>query len=88
MKIKEFGTRGGGARPWRPPLDPPTICYGFSLKSRKNPVKFSPVKTAGARYDVKAFENITPNRVALNKNGSSFPLVNVSCHSEKSAEMS
>ena len=24
MKMKEFGPRGGGgARPWRPPLDPP-----------------------------------------------------------------
>ena len=25
MKMKEFGPRGGGARPWRPPLDPPMI---------------------------------------------------------------
>ena len=23
MKMKEFGPRGGGARPWRHPLDPP-----------------------------------------------------------------
>ena len=23
MKMKEFGPPGGGARPWRPPLDPP-----------------------------------------------------------------
>ena len=23
MKMKEFGPQGGGARPWRPPLDPP-----------------------------------------------------------------
>ena len=25
MKMKEFGPPGGGARPWRPPLDPPMI---------------------------------------------------------------
>ena len=25
MKMKEFGSPGGGARPWRPPLDPPMI---------------------------------------------------------------
>ena len=23
MKMKEFGPRGGGVRPWCPPLDPP-----------------------------------------------------------------
>ena len=23
MKMKVFGPPGGGARPWRPPLDPP-----------------------------------------------------------------
>ena len=27
MKMKEFGPPGGGARPWRPPLDPPMQCY-------------------------------------------------------------
>ena len=35
MKMKEFGPPGGGgARPWRPPLDPPmleievlTVCF-------------------------------------------------------------
>ena len=27
MKMKEFGPPGGGARPWRPPLDPPM--YGI-----------------------------------------------------------
>ena len=27
MKMKEFGPPGGGARPWRPPLDPPMLCY-------------------------------------------------------------
>ena len=26
MKMKEFGPKGGGARPWRPPLDPPMTC--------------------------------------------------------------
>ena len=26
MKMKEFGPPGGGARPWRPPLDPPMKC--------------------------------------------------------------
>ena len=25
MKMKEFGPPGGGARPWRPPLDPPMV---------------------------------------------------------------
>ena len=25
MKMKEFGPAGGGARPWRPPLDPPML---------------------------------------------------------------
>ena len=25
IKMKEFGPPGGGARPWRPPLDPPII---------------------------------------------------------------
>ena len=25
MKMKEFGPPGGGARPWRPPLDPPML---------------------------------------------------------------
>ena len=31
MKMKEFGPPGGGARPWRPPLDPPmvTVCYPY-----------------------------------------------------------
>ena len=28
MKMKEFGPPGGGARPWRPPLDPPMVPYG------------------------------------------------------------
>ena len=29
MKMKEFGPRGGGggARPWRPPLDPPMFSF-------------------------------------------------------------
>ena len=27
MKMKEFGPRGGGARPWRPPLDPPMLTF-------------------------------------------------------------
>ena len=27
MKMKEFGPPGGGARPWRPPLDPPMLDY-------------------------------------------------------------
>ena len=27
MKMKEFGPPGGGARPWRPPLDPPMVLY-------------------------------------------------------------
>ena len=27
MKMKEFGPPGGGARPWRPPLDPPMAMY-------------------------------------------------------------
>ena len=27
MKMKEFGPPGGGARPWRPPLDPPMMMY-------------------------------------------------------------
>ena len=26
MKMKEFGSPGGGARPWCPPLDPPMSC--------------------------------------------------------------
>ena len=25
MKMNEFGPPGGGARPWRPPLDPPML---------------------------------------------------------------
>ena len=25
MIMKEFGPRGGGARPWHPPLDPPMV---------------------------------------------------------------
>ena len=33
MKMKEFGPPGGGARPWRPPLDPPMeskkLTYAF-----------------------------------------------------------
>ena len=36
MKMKEFGPPGGGARPWRPPLDPPMylppaneVCEGY-----------------------------------------------------------
>ena len=28
MKMKEFGPPGGGARPWRPPLDPPMLVHG------------------------------------------------------------
>ena len=28
MKMKEFGPQGGGARPWRPPLDPPMAYEG------------------------------------------------------------
>ena len=31
MKMKEFETQGG-ARPWRPPLDPPMITFYFELK--------------------------------------------------------
>ena len=30
MKMKEFGPRGG-ARPWRPPLDPPMYCQVLLL---------------------------------------------------------
>ena len=30
MKMKEFGPRGGGARPWRPPLDPPMLTIPIS----------------------------------------------------------
>ena len=29
MKMKEFGPPGGGARPWRPPLDPPMYCARY-----------------------------------------------------------
>ena len=29
MKMKEFGPPGGGARPWRPPLDPPMILHNY-----------------------------------------------------------
>ena len=29
MKMKEFGPPRGGARPWRPPLDPPVLFYFF-----------------------------------------------------------
>ena len=29
MKMKEFGPPGGGARPWRPPLDPPMLAYSI-----------------------------------------------------------
>ena len=36
MKMKEFGPRGGGARPWRPPLDPPmTIDYKIKCRYAK-----------------------------------------------------
>ena len=31
MKMKEFGPSGGGARPWRPPLDPPMINVSLQL---------------------------------------------------------
>ena len=34
MKMKEFGPPGGGARPWRPPLDPPMILV-FSWYTHK-----------------------------------------------------
>ena len=27
MKMKEFGPPGGGARPWRPPWNPPMVLY-------------------------------------------------------------
>ena len=33
MKMKEFRAPGGGARPWRPPLDPPMP------EAQKSPVK-------------------------------------------------
>ena len=36
MKMKEFGPPGGGARPWRPPLDPP-MHYDFqSFQPQQN----------------------------------------------------
>ena len=31
MKLKEFGRRGGGVRPSRPPLDPPLNVISFPL---------------------------------------------------------
>ena len=30
MKLKEFGRRGGGVRPSRPPLDPPLYFIQFA----------------------------------------------------------
>ena len=36
MKMKEFGPPGGGARPWRPPLDPPMFCTSEELKRSRN----------------------------------------------------
>ena len=37
MKMKEFGPPGGGARPWRPPLDPPMtwIIYMYDNRNLK-----------------------------------------------------
>ena len=32
MKMKEFGPPGGGARPWRPPLDPPMNMMNMGKK--------------------------------------------------------
>ena len=32
MKMKEFGPPGGGARPWRPPLDPPMLAHEKTIK--------------------------------------------------------
>ena len=36
MKMKEFGPRGGGARPWHPPLDPPMemLLRSFFLRKK------------------------------------------------------
>ena len=33
MKMKEFGPPGGGARPWRPPLDPPMLAVDIFLST-------------------------------------------------------
>ena len=33
MKMKEFGPPGGGARPWRPPLDPPMVWHSGILEA-------------------------------------------------------
>ena len=47
MKMKEFGPPGGGARPWRPPLDPPMQPYNHTHHVIKNNilalVKLAPV---------------------------------------------
>ena len=36
MKMKEFGPPGGGARPWRPPLDPPMNRSGLREEIAKD----------------------------------------------------
>ena len=44
MKMKEFGPPGGGARPWRPPLDPPmypVVGLSFCILHFKFPEKFT-----------------------------------------------
>ena len=43
MKMKEFGPPGGGARPWRPPLDPPMISYCSSKSSGRQLVSFEAI---------------------------------------------
>ena len=50
MKMKEFGPPGGGARPWRPPLDPP-------MKSNQKSIE----QDFPATDDIKLFEIKFPN---------------------------
>ena len=41
MKMKEFGPPGGGAHPWRPPLDPPMSTHFKLEKSNQPKLTFS-----------------------------------------------
>ena len=46
MKMKEFGPPGGGARPWRPPLDPPMVATAVMVRllAQKH-IKYSKART-------------------------------------------
>ena len=73
MKMKEFGPPGGGARPWRPPLDPPM--FRPSLNIITNLLMFVKVSQTSKRVTCIQFSIV--NYFCISKRGYSCTITTV-----------